>query len=330
MKIEFHSQRDPSIDFCKQVANLAPTNPFYTPSYIETRRRLVSQPWVLSLRKNGELIAACSAFTKSGYLNRSLEITSLPTFPENHGFWDGLLTFCRKIRVSQLVVGSFASTSTAIPELPGQVRRTSRREYVLHLQGDHVLERLSSHHTRNIKRAFKAGLKVQRAVDEEACHDHARLIHGSMERRKVRGESVPEDIQTDTFVAMMRSGAGEIFRAVLENKVLSSVLVLKAEKGGYYQSAGTSPDGMASGASHFLVHEIASTLRAQGMYLFNLGGVDQTHPGLERFKAGFGASPVELESVEFFLGSVVERKLATAARLLRNLARFAPASGLGQ
>lgn len=321
MTIQFHVQPDPSQDLCGKVASLAPTNPFYTFCYIEARRKLLSQPWVLSLRSNGQLFSACTAFTKCGYLNHSLEITSLPTISDDNAFWQGLLGFCQDARVSRLVINSFASSRAKIPELPGQVRRMSREEYVLDLQNPGVWKHLSSHHKRNIKRACKAGLQLRCARDDHACVEHARLVLGSMGRRKNRGESVPQNIQAHSFVAMTQSGVGEVFQASLNDEVLSSVLVLMAEKGAYYHSAGTSPEGMASGASHFVIYEIANTLRTQGKQVFNLGGSEGHNPGLERFKSGFGAAKVELESAEFYLGNAVKRTLGSAVQLLGNVLR---------
>src|SRR5437588_5746705 len=258
---------------------------------------------------------------KSGYLGRSLEITSLPAFPDWEGsevFWGGLLQVCRQHRISDLLAHTYASAAVTIPALPGEIRRRIRCEYVLELQRPDLWDRLYRDHKRNIKEGRKAGLQMRRAVDQHACQEHARLVGMSLERRKSRGESVPEDVQVQSFVTMTQSGAGELFQAVLDGVVLSSILVLMATRGAYDQTSGTSPQGMASGASHFLVYEIASTLREQSKELFYLGGAGELDFGLKRFKAGFGASLVKLEAAEFFLGSPIRRGLRSAAWLLRD------------
>jgi hypothetical protein len=318
---EFHAESDPSHELGAEVAVFAPVNPCYTSAYIKARRASGFQPWVVTLRRDGKLVSACTAFMKSGCLGRSLEITSLPAFPDWEGsevFWGGLLQVCRQHRISDLLAHTYASPEVTIPALPGEIRRRIRCEYVLELQRLDLWDRLSPNHERNIKRGRKAGLQMRRVVDRYACQEHARLIGMSLERRKSRGESVPQAIQVQSFVAMVQSGAGELFQAVLDGVVLSSILVLTAVCGAYYQSAGTSPQGMARGASHFLVYEIANTLREQGKELFNLGGADELNPGLARFKFGFGATPVKLEEAEFFLGSPVRQRLRSAARLLRD------------
>ena len=91
-------------------------------------------------------------------------------------------------------------------------------------------------------------------------------------------------------------------------------------RGAYYQSAGAGHDGMDCGASHFLVHDVAASLQSQSVEVLNLGGADQLNPGLQRFKAGFGATTVKLESARFFLGSVLQKKVGTIVHLLQDRA----------
>ena len=55
----------------------------------------------------------------------------------------------------------------------------------------------------------------------------------------------------------------------------------------------------------------------EGLELFNLGGADATEEGLARFKAGFGARPLDLEAARFDLATPLRRGLLAARRLLR-------------
>jgi len=317
--VEFFAEPNPSPALCRELTALAPANPFYTSSYIEAQRALVSEPWILSLRRDGELVVACPAFIKSGMLNRSLEIPSLPEATDPEEFWRGVLGFCRHMKVSRMAVNSFGSPRAIIPLLRGEVARTARSEYVLDLRQPDFQKGFSSHHTRNIKRGRHAGLWLRRAVDEQAVQEHAWLVSASMRRREDQGKMVPSDVHRETFAAMARNGAGELFQAVHDGKVFSSVLVLRAEKGAYYQSAGTSPEGMACGASHFLVNEIASALQREGAELFNLGGASEDESGLARFKSGFGGTRVELEAAEFYLGSPIRKRLGSLSAFLRGI-----------
>ena len=73
---------------------------------------------------------------------------------------------------------------------------------------------------------------------------------------------------------------------------------------------------MKKGAATFLVAEVARILRAEGVRIFNLGGVDFDNEGLVQFKTGFGARMVSLEAVRLSTVSPVKRKLRTFAKLL--------------
>ncbi len=309
MATEFLATLTPSEALIAELTALSPTNPFYTQRYIAAQRSLGFAPWVFTIRENDRIKAGCTAFMKAGRLSRSLEIVSLPMLDDRDVFWIGLIRFCKKHRVTHLKVETFASRVTHIPSVNGETNRRERSEFLLELQNVDLQGKLSKNHARNIKRGRKAGLCVQRASNQKACQAHAKLIAESMTRRGDRGERVPENIAADAFGAYTHSGAGELFQAILDETVLSSVLVLFADKGAYYHSAGNNPEGMAFGASHFLVQEIANVLRDQSFQVFNLGGSDHSNPGLSRFKAGFGARVVDLEEADFFLCSRIRLKV---------------------
>jgi lipid II:glycine glycyltransferase (peptidoglycan interpeptide bridge formation enzyme) len=140
----------------------------------------------------------------------------------------------------------------------------------------------------------------------------------SLDRRKSRGEQVQGGEEHQRYWTYIKQGHGNLFQAVLDGKVLSSLLVIKAEKGAYYQSAGTSPEGMTAGASHFLIYETAQLLQRQSFEVFNLGGaeINDASRGLRLFKEGFGSTPVELEAVRVFCGSPLKRRGIQMIRMM--------------
>jgi RimJ/RimL family protein N-acetyltransferase len=188
----------------------------------------------------------------------------------------------------------------------------------LDLTSENLFQNLSSNHRRSIKTAIKAGLQIREETSSAACSLHASLIGLSMTRRKDRGESVSDAIDATEFHAFVDAGAGTMFQVVSDEKVLSSLLVLTGSSGAYYQSAGTSPEGMSLGASPFLITKVAELLRERNFKVFNLGGATEDTPGLFRFKRGFGTTPVYLEATTLYIGSKIKKKLVTAAHLLRS------------
>ncbi len=297
-------------------------NPFMTAAYLNARMALGGEPYILSLEYGERMDAACPALLRSGYLTRSLEIMSLPLLPESDVFWRGLQTWCRGKNVSHVEVNSFSSEQTCIPRLVGEYHRRTRCEYVLDLREQPLWERMSSNHLRNVKRARKGHVSVHRSREASACRVHVDLMALSMTRRRVRGEQVPDRMadQLAEITALTQRGAGEVFQAVADGQVLSSILVLQSERGGYYHSAGTSPEGMACGASHLLVHDIAVTFQAEARWQFNLGGVSEAGSGLEQFKRGFGTRGIELEAVQCSTATRLTRWLGAGASMLRHVA----------
>lgn len=318
MAIKFCVDANPPQELLAELVSLAPTNPFYTPKYVAAMQTMGYEPIVFTLRTSTALLSGCTAFLRRGRLNKSLEIVSLPALKDTQSFWDGLIDFCRRTRVSELEIGTFGSSPTELPSLPGEVARQKRCEYVLDLTRDDLWDHLSANHRRNQKRAEAAGVVIRQVSDERACVQHAELIALSMTRRKVRGEDVSDGVSHQEFLALTKSGCGELFQAVLDGKLLSSLMVLMSDRGAYYQSAGTSPEGMAVGASPFLIKEVAELLKERSIELFNLGGASDDNPGLVRFKSGFGSTAIQLESVRCYLGSNTKKKLGTAYNLLRN------------
>ena len=318
MATEFLAEKDVSPELASALMRLAPANPFYTQSYAEAMREDGRQPWLLGIKRRGQLVAGCYGLVFSGRLNRGLQISSVPDVPCDDDFWDGLLRFCSLQRITCLELQSFASSATHIPLLPGEVERQERCEYVLDL-GDREWERkVAQKHRYSIRRALQAGVTMRRAAGADACHEHVQLRLASMERRHKRGELTSDEVEMgfSTALLLTEKGAGELFQAVAGGKELSSALVLKAAEGTYLESAGTSPEGMKCGASHFLIYSIMRVLREESIWVFNLGGAE-LDPGLSLFKSRFGATPVALESASFYLGSDFRRKLTDAARFLR-------------
>ena len=317
MPTRFLSAADPGPSVLDKLAALAPANPFATAAYLGYRRQLGARPWALGVESDEQLVSGCIAFMHVGHLNCRMEITSLPSLPHPDVFWRGLLELCARHRVSQLVVCSFGSMPTSIPQLPGEEYRQPRCEFIIDLKANDLGEHLTTHHRRLIARARKRGLRLERVADRSACDIHVSLIKASMQRREGRGEQVPNLQPSVELFAMTQSGVGELFRAVTEEETVSSMMVLRSTRGGYMQSSGTSPLGMTCGASAWLVHHVARALQSEGLELFNLGGAGPDEEGLRRFKAAFGTTPIELESASFFLGSPMKQAVTRAARRLR-------------
>ena len=314
MSERFKVVLDEAQSLINEISVLNPINPFYTAQYMSYQLAQGLTPWIFVYEENYTRSKTfCPAFMKTGRLRRSLEIPSIPDIPVNALFWSELINFCHKNGVSDLSVHSYCSQSGKIPQLSNETNRKLRWEYVLDLTHPDVFTKMRKGHTYSIKRARKAGVTIQRTCDQEAVKSHAQLISTSMQRRQDRGENVATSMPINDLLQLTASGAGEIFQAVLAGQIVSSNLILIAEKAGYNHTQGTSSEGMNCGAAPFLIYEIACTLHQEGKRIFNLGGTDDPNPesGLVKFKTGFGEKTrrIELEAVQCKPSSVIFSQL---------------------
>lgn len=189
----FRAESSPSVETRGCLEDGSPTNPFATGSYLDAMELQGYEPWIFSVEQNNCLLGGCGASMKTGRLNRWLQIDSLPPFErkeEHEAFWSGLAEFCDDHRVSFLQLSSFGARSVVIPRFRHEIWRRRRFEFVLALEDRDLFALLSSNHRRNIRRAMRSGVEVQKASTEEACRQHANLMAESMERRSQRGESI--------------------------------------------------------------------------------------------------------------------------------------------
>jgi hypothetical protein len=317
--LEFTALADPTTEICESLSRLEPRNPFCTSAYLAARRSSGAAVWVVGVRRGDEWISGCAAYLATGRLNRSLDIESFPMLgPTESVFADGLATFCEQQGVSRLTLSTFGSSAgSAVPRFPGETSRVARKEFLLGLQVGELWPALANNHKRRVKAAEKAGVTIRAVEDCAGVREHVRLIEETFERRKERGETVPEEIDPAPLEAFVESGAARIYQASLAGRVLSSILVLRSPAAGYYQTAGNSPEGLSAGASHVLVYRVALMLRSESAEFFNLGGVSEHNPGLVRFKESFGAKAVELEAAEFDVGPAWKKAVNSMAGLVR-------------
>jgi RimJ/RimL family protein N-acetyltransferase len=322
MAIRFHVEEELAEDLVARVAALAPTNPFYTWNYVLAMQNLGERVVLLCLSENDQLLVACTAGMRTGFMRREIGIWSLPGFDRSEladEFWNGLVSFCRGRSVTDLVVETYATPGQKIPDISGEVRRISRSEFVLNLAGSDLRKKLRKSHRSRVNKGAKSDLAIRRASDEAACRDHVENCFASGEKYTAPGAESDKEASFRYYMNFLKTGAGELFQAVDgDGGVVSSVLVLKAANGAYTHSSGSLPSGMKLGASHFLKHRTSVMLQEDGLAVLNLAGAAQGSEGLAEFKAGFGGERIELEAAEFYLGNRLKKSMRGALIQLRH------------
>lgn len=307
---------DSTNDTSALLSCVSDANPFCTAEYAKAMQAGGRDVWIIVIEtKDGP--DAALALIRRGRLSTELEIESTPR-SASEDFWQQVRSLCKRCKVTDLVVGSFASGPFTLPTLEGEIARRNRYEFVLRLPENGELTALSNNHKRNIRKAQNAGISIRRTRENvEWISEHLALMRKSSDRRIRRGESVVIDGDGVLQSALLKAGAGELFQAIHEGQVSSSIFVVLSRRTGYYQSAGTSPEGMSIGASHFLVSSVAGILAGEGREMFNLGGAEEGS-SLARFKSGFGAEAVALPAATYYVGPVWKKKLRSMIQLLRS------------
>lgn len=296
-------------------------NPFLTVRYLQSQRMLDREGWLLSLESGDDMRAAALCFVERGRLHRMLSIPSSPPVDADSPFWPGLRAFIRDQGITDLELSTFATPESRIPHWPEEIERIDRTEFAMPLKDLELLPRVSKSHRERISKARRKGLIVRRGHSDAAIDAHVALHINSMERRQSRGEDVSLEFERAGSAALLVSGAGELFQAMLGDHVASSLLILKSSTGAYSESSGNSKEGMGIGASHFLRFESALALQSEGMEVFYLGGVRPQEEGLRSFKSGFGTVPIDTQSVTAYVGGPMRRKLSSAIQWFRSTAK---------
>lgn len=302
----------------RELAEREPENLFITPAFMRGLKLRGFTPCLLALMEAGKITHACLGAWKTGRLSSSLDIRLLPDLPKTSPFWKGLQLACKRLGAWDLTIYAVTSKADPIPSLGPVSFSESGLEYHLPLGSDPVPLPVSSNLRRNLSKAKKSGLVLQRTSSPAAVPFHMGLMASSQERRRERGEDIAGKAQHKYYEEMLAAGAGEFFQAVdASGTALSSVFFLRSKAAAYYQSAGTSAEGMSLGASAFLIWNAAETLRREGVTKFCLGGSTLENTGLVRFKSGFGGVEVPFYSRTFTVVSPLKRKVRTFLHMVR-------------
>ena len=268
-----------------------PENPFYTSAYLEARRSLGDRAGVLRLsRPHDGAVVSVPFFLSPRRLGHSLEVPSLPTRLDPSSTIAALTQIVRRHQVVSISLPGYASPDDCAPPLlPWPTARCARTEFVIDLTVPDLLAAMSRTHRQRARQGERSGLSLTRRRDAAACVEHTRLMASSMSRRRDRGEDAVVAAGAALLQPFLDNGAGELFQAVRDEVVYSSMLLLRAPRGAYDQSSGTSAEGMGIGAAQFLIAAAGQALAAEGTQTLNLGGVREHEAGLRAFKSHFGA-----------------------------------------
>jgi hypothetical protein len=276
--------------------------------------------WSLSFDGGDDTAGLGLASLERGGRRSTLLVTLAAEPPSPDAFWAGIRQFARRHHVTRLSVESFGPDpgGPPIPIFPGERERYSGvRLYVIELEPADIYAGMSENHRRNVKKATKAGVRVSRTTSPEAFRAHVDLIGSSIQRRSDRGEPTNLRADPDLLARLLTLKSARLHQAALDGDVLSSVLVYTVGRSAFYDSGGSSPRGMTSGSSHYLMYQVTRDLRAEGIATLNLDVASSAAGGLARYKADFGAREWKVNRAVFEWRHPVALALTMLSGLLR-------------
>lgn len=269
---------------------------------------LGGQPWVFRLVSGDRPIVVAYGVLQRGRVRASLGLTLISEMREPEPFWAGLQRLVSRLYISDFWTEALGTPRPSIPSLAGErIRYTDEEMFMVDLSRENMFGAFSSNHKRNIKKAAKADVQLVHLPFEEATSIHLDLIRSSLSRRLQRGERSWKNTNLERISKLVGEGHAVLYQVAKDRTVLSSKLMLELGDSAFYESGGTSPDGMRIGASQLLMSEIINDLAARHLKTLNLGMVPEDDAGLRRYKRGFAAEAIKVDRVHTDVGNGLTR-----------------------
>lgn len=261
----------------------------------------------------GIAAARRSRFPLMGRFRDHLMLETPPILEPGHAFqpaYEALISFAHRERFADLTIDTTDCLVSPI-ELPEADRRGERVEFWVDLSWGHdgVIERMSTNHRRNIRKARRTGFDVIEDSTLEGAMSLRSLQDATFERRlglgQTRGTAWDRDDYRRTMASYVNAGVMNFWFIERHGERLSGLGVLRFGSRAYYLVGGTSSRGYECGAAFAAFDAVLARLTGQGFAVLNLGGTpaaagregDMDY-GLYRFKLGFGSRVLRLATLK--------------------------------
>jgi hypothetical protein len=262
--------------------------------------------FVVDLWRGNTLVGISAGVRHGCKLSRRPLHVYIPTLPAmrdprlREAGLSALLDAMRAEGADEIVVDTFGSPWSAGEFANGEA--TARRiEYTVRLDSSFssIPARFASTHRRHCTKGERLGWTMRAAHGSDAAALLAEVQKNASERAAARGnEFEPGEPAEELFDRSHHADAWGVtaFAARDGETLLAVVLVGWANRGAFYISGGSTPQGYAAGAAPWLHWRVMRIFADRGFTSYNLGGtpagaVNESDPshGLWRFKTGFGA-----------------------------------------
>jgi hypothetical protein len=185
-----------------------------------------------------------------------------------------------------------SSLNPVMPQLKFNSRLRKNYLLPLELSYNEIYKGFNRNCTRNIKNAFRSGLKVTDAEDN--------TLSSSFVSKQLLGKNMDHGgcdviILNNLFREAIAYGKGELYDAIdPQGKTVASAFFLKGSKRLIFHICASASEGKEANAMSFLVNHAVEKYAGSGLVLDFSGSV---MPGVAYFNSSFGARPVDYYSV---------------------------------
>ena len=198
-------------------------------------------------------------------------------------------------------------------------------EHVIRLSGGlpAVSRSLRSSTLRNIQKAEREGVEVERRTTKTAVDEYYRLHCISRKRHGVPPQ--PKSFFDALHRHVISQGHGQVFRARIDGATVAAAVFLHQGTRAVYKFAAALPDLARVRPSNLLMWRAIQWLLVQGFAELSLGRTDADDHGLLQFKNGWGATCREVHYICFPpMGSTRRNPHPARTRLVHSVVSALP------
>lgn len=177
--------------------------------------------------------------------------------------------------------------------------RISRRAVYHRLPSE--VDEQSSSFKRAVRRAIRAGTRVEASTDEAGLNRFLDLYHWQR-IRKFKGIPQPPSFFRAIHDLFVVPGYGFYLEAfTASHQHAATLVVLQTQKAWFYKFGASHPDFLDDRPNNLLFAELADRMKSEGIHFLDLGlsGSSEAYAGLRRFKAATGAREFPLHYLTY-------------------------------
>lgn len=196
---------------------------------------------------------------------------------------EALAELGRAVEEHRAALGLGLEVREAFPQLPGAIPVERFYVHEIDLEAD---DSFTSMTRRNVRKAARAGVTIERRTDRDALD----TFYG-LHRQTRRRQGVPTQRRrfVRAFETLFQEGLGFVALARIDGATVAAAVFAGAGRTLTYKYGASDRSALDVRPNNLLFSEVIGWARADGYRALDLGRTDLDNEGLRAFKAGWGA-----------------------------------------